>query len=111
MRGMGRAAREAAAGVGAGQQRAEEPRSARRGGGLRARRPMILAANERDMREARRRVCRGAAGSSALDDKRVEAMARGLEDIERLADPIGTVLAEWTRPNGMTIQRCACLWA
>jgi glutamate-5-semialdehyde dehydrogenase len=32
-------------------------------------------------------------------------MARGLEDIEHLADPIGTVLAEWTRPNGMVIQR------
>jgi len=32
-------------------------------------------------------------------------MARGLEDIESLPDPIGTVLAEWTRPNGMVIQR------
>ncbi len=32
-------------------------------------------------------------------------MARALEDIERLADPIGTVLAEWARPNGMVIQR------
>ena len=30
---------------------------------------------------------------------------KGIEDIERLADPIGTVLAEWTRPNGMVIQR------
>ena len=40
-----------------------------------------------------------------LDEKRVEAMARALEDIAALADPIGTVLAEWTRPNGMRIQR------
>jgi glutamate-5-semialdehyde dehydrogenase len=32
-------------------------------------------------------------------------MARGLEDIAHLADPIGTVLAEWTRPNGLVIQR------
>jgi glutamate-5-semialdehyde dehydrogenase len=32
-------------------------------------------------------------------------MARGLEDIERLADPIGRRLAEWVRPNGMQIQR------
>ena len=40
-----------------------------------------------------------------LDEKRVEAMARALEDIAELPDPIGTVLAEWTRPNGMRIQR------
>ena len=40
-----------------------------------------------------------------LDDKRVEAAARALEDVAALADPIGTVLAEWTRPNGMLIQR------
>jgi glutamate-5-semialdehyde dehydrogenase len=32
-------------------------------------------------------------------------MARALEDIARLPDPIGTVLAEWARPNGMRIQR------
>jgi glutamate-5-semialdehyde dehydrogenase len=34
-------------------------------------------------------------------------MARGLEDIERLADPIGRTLAEWTRPNGLIIRRVA----
>jgi glutamate-5-semialdehyde dehydrogenase len=73
---------------------------------LRARRHKILAANERDMRDA---ASRGATGAMLerlkLDEKRVEAMSRGIEDIERLADPIGTVLAEWTRPNGMVIQR------
>ena len=73
---------------------------------LRARRSEILAANESDRRAA------AAAGLSAalldrlsLDEGRVEAMARGLEEIRVLADPIGTVLAEWTRPNGMMIQR------
>ena len=40
-----------------------------------------------------------------LDEARVEAMARALEDIAALPDPIGTVLAEWARPNGMRIQR------
>ena len=40
-----------------------------------------------------------------LDEKRVEGMARGLDDVIELADPIGTVLAEWSRPNGMVIQR------
>ena len=73
---------------------------------LRARRHKILAANERDMREAT------AKGHSAalldrlqLNETRVEAMARSLEDVAQLADPIGTILAEWTRPNGMVIQR------
>jgi glutamate-5-semialdehyde dehydrogenase len=42
-----------------------------------------------------------------LDGARVAAMARGLEDIERLADPIGRTLAEWTRPNGLRIRRIA----
>ena len=41
----------------------------------------------------------------ALDDGRIEAMAKGLEDIAELADPIGTVLAEWERPNGLRISR------
>jgi glutamate-5-semialdehyde dehydrogenase len=73
---------------------------------LRAHRHKILVANERDMQEAREE------GASAplldrlrLDEQRVEAMAGALEDIVELPDPIGTVLAEWTRPNGMRIQR------
>jgi glutamate-5-semialdehyde dehydrogenase len=73
---------------------------------LRARRHKILAANDRDMQEAQEE------GAPAplldrlrLDEARVEAMARALEDIAALPDPIGTVLAEWQRPNGMRIQR------
>jgi glutamate-5-semialdehyde dehydrogenase len=73
---------------------------------LRARRHKILAANDRDMQEAQEE------GASAplldrlrLDEARVEAMARALEDIAALPDPIGTVLAEWPRPNGLCIQR------
>jgi glutamate-5-semialdehyde dehydrogenase len=73
---------------------------------LRARRHKILAANDRDMQEAEEQ------GASAplldrlrLDEARVEAMAHALEDIAALPDPIGAVLAEWARPNGMRIQR------
>ncbi len=73
---------------------------------LRARRHKILAANARDVQEAREE------GASAplldrlrLDEQRVESMARALEAIADLPDPVGTVLAEWTRPNGMRIQR------
>src|SRR6478735_8728507 len=40
-----------------------------------------------------------------LNDKRVEAIAAGLEEVAALADPVGAVLAEWTRPNGLRFQR------
>jgi glutamate-5-semialdehyde dehydrogenase len=73
---------------------------------LRARRRKILAANERDVRAAEGNAVTGAMLERLkLDEKRVEAMARALEDVERLPDPIGTVLAQWSRPNGMVIQR------
>lgn len=40
-----------------------------------------------------------------LNDARIEAMARGLEEVADLPDPLGRVLADWTRPNGLRIQR------
>jgi glutamate-5-semialdehyde dehydrogenase len=42
-----------------------------------------------------------------LTEARVEAMARGLEDVAALPDPLNRVLADWTRPNGLRIQRIA----
>ena len=66
----------------------------------------ILAANAKDL-DAARADNRPSAflDRLALDHKRVEAMASGLEDIAALDDPVGAVLAEWTRPNGLLIQR------
>jgi glutamate-5-semialdehyde dehydrogenase len=73
---------------------------------LRARRHEILAANERDMQGAQDEAASAPLlDRLRLDEKRIEAMGHALEDIAELADPIGTVLAEWTRPNGMRIQR------
>jgi glutamate-5-semialdehyde dehydrogenase len=73
---------------------------------LRARRAQILAANAEDMAAAQARNL-GAAmlDRLKLDDKRIESMARGIEDIIALPDPLGSVAAEWTRPNGLRIQR------
>jgi len=66
----------------------------------------ILAANEKDMAAARERNLTGALlDRLALDQKRIESMAKGVEDIIQLPDPINAVIAEWTRPNGMKIQR------
>ncbi|MFN0217235.1 MAG: glutamate-5-semialdehyde dehydrogenase [Hyphomicrobium sp.] len=40
-----------------------------------------------------------------LNENRVAGIAQGLDDVADLADPVGTVLAEWTRPNGLKFQR------
>jgi glutamate-5-semialdehyde dehydrogenase len=42
-----------------------------------------------------------------LTPARIEAMAKGLEDIAALPDPLNRVLADWTRPNGLEIRRVA----
>ena len=73
---------------------------------LRSSRDEILAANQRDMASARERGLNAALlDRLKLDEKRVAAMAQGLEEIIELPDPIGAVTAEWTRPNGLRIQR------
>ena len=73
---------------------------------LRRHRAAILAANELDINAASGAgLGRAALDRLQLDAARVEAMARGVEDIATLPDPIGTVLAEWTRPNALRFQR------
>jgi glutamate-5-semialdehyde dehydrogenase len=73
---------------------------------LRQRSAALLAANRIDMQQARERGLSGALiDRLMLDEKRVEAMAKGIEEVIALADPIGTVIAQWSRPNGMRIER------
>ncbi|MEQ8266955.1 MAG: glutamate-5-semialdehyde dehydrogenase [Parvibaculum sp.] len=66
----------------------------------------ILAANAEDVAEA---LKNGLAPSMVdrltLDTKRVEGIARALEEIAALPDPVGATIAEWDRPNGLHIQR------
>ena len=65
-----------------------------------------LAANARDLAAARVRALSAALlDRLLLDARRVESMALALEDIARLPDPVGSVSAEWSRPNGLVIQR------
>lgn len=73
---------------------------------LRAAAPEILAANAEDVSEARSRGATAALiDRLKLDEKRVAAMAEGIEIVAALADPVGAVMEAWTRPNGMTIER------
>ena len=106
MQALGRAAvgcREALAVAGTAKRNQALLRAAAQ---LRARRAEILEANRQDMDAARARGLSDAMlDRLKLDDKRVESMAKGLEDIAALADPLGSIAAEWTRPNGLVIQR------
>jgi len=73
---------------------------------IRARQAEILAANAKDMEGARSRNLSGALlDRLLLDAKRIEGMAKGIEDVAALPDPVGDVMAEWSRPNGLRIQR------
>ncbi|WP_428492789.1 glutamate-5-semialdehyde dehydrogenase [Rhodopila sp.] len=42
-----------------------------------------------------------------LTEARIEAMAAGLEQVAALPDPLNRILADWTQPNGLRIQRLA----
>ena len=73
---------------------------------VRGSRAALLVANAEDVAKAR------AAGATqafldrlTLTPERIEAMAKGLDAVRKLADPVGTVLASWRRPNGMRIER------
>ncbi len=75
---------------------------------LRAATQQLLDANSADVAFA------VDAGNSAamvdrtrLDPKRIDAIARGLEDVAALPDPVGSILQGWTRPNGLLISRVA----
>jgi glutamate-5-semialdehyde dehydrogenase len=75
-------------------------------GAIRAGAARILEANARDVSAARAVNLSGALLERlALDERRIESMARGVEDVMALPDPIGTIAAEWERPNGLKIQR------
>ena len=73
---------------------------------LRARAGEILAANARDLAAARSGGLRASlVDRLALDERRVEAMAGGLEAVAALPDPVGAEIARWQRPNGLDIAR------
>jgi glutamate-5-semialdehyde dehydrogenase len=75
-------------------------------GALRARMAELLEANAADLAAATG-LTPAFRDRLTLTPARVEAMATGLEEIAALPDPVGRVLSEWTRPNGLVIRRVA----
>jgi glutamate-5-semialdehyde dehydrogenase len=108
MRLLGRAARQAARALALSSGATRDKTLHAAAAAIRARSPEILAANAQDVEDA---ISRGTAGSFidrlTLNEARVEAMARGLEEIAALPDPLGKVLASFERPNGLKIERVA----
>ncbi|MGD0530453.1 MAG: glutamate-5-semialdehyde dehydrogenase [Polyangiaceae bacterium] len=74
--------------------------------GLRAHREPILAASAEDVAEARARGTTGAMlDRLALDAGRVDQMADAVTEIALLDDPVGAVLSDVSRPNGLRVRR------
>jgi len=66
----------------------------------------ILAANRIDVEAAKAKGLKASLlDRLALDQKKIQNMAKELREVAALTDPIGTVLSTWTRPNGLIISQ------
>jgi glutamate-5-semialdehyde dehydrogenase len=106
MHGIGRRARAAARILALAPAEQKNKALAAMARAIRIAAPEILDANRRDVADAKNAgVSEAFIDRLTLDDKRIAAMAEGLDIVRELADPVGTILEKWTRPNGMTIER------
>jgi glutamate-5-semialdehyde dehydrogenase len=101
-----RAARAAARGLARAPRSAKDAALRAAAAALRDGQDAILAANAADL-EAASGLTSAFRDRLTLTPARIEAMAKGLEEVAGLPDPVGRVLAEWTRPNGLVIRRVA----
>ncbi len=68
--------------------------------------PEILAANLQDVEKAKAAGLSGAMLERlALDPNKLAAMAGGIREVAALPDPVGEIIRDWTRPNGLRIQK------
>lgn len=73
---------------------------------IRKRAPEILEANEKDMEFGRQKGLSDAMlDRLKLDEDRLRGIEDGLRAVAEQRDPVGEVVAEWDRPNGLHIQR------
>jgi glutamate-5-semialdehyde dehydrogenase len=73
---------------------------------LRKNTPALLEANAKDMEYGRNKGLSDAMlDRLLLDADRIEGIAQGLEAIAKLPDPVGDIIADWDRPNGLHISR------
>ena len=73
---------------------------------LRAHSDWILSANARDIEKITSgQLSKAMVDRLRLSPKRVNAMAEGIRQVTSLEDPVGKVINEWTRPNGLRISK------
>jgi len=103
---IGRRARDAARAMAIVPRDLKDQALAEAARALRANTAELLAANAQDLEAA---TARGTSGAFLdrlkLDENRIESIAKGLDDIAALDDPVGGVLTGWRRPNGLLIER------
>ena len=106
MTGIGRQARAAAKVLAGASARTKNEALLAAARAIRTNRTVILAANREDVAEAEQKSLSGAMlDRLVLNEARIEAMAKGLDEVAALADPVGDELARWSRPNGLDIAR------
>jgi glutamate-5-semialdehyde dehydrogenase len=68
--------------------------------------PDLLAANAKDLAAAQAKgISTAMLDRLMLDEKRIEAMAAGIDQVATLPDPVGAVMEAWERPNGIHISQ------
>jgi glutamate-5-semialdehyde dehydrogenase len=68
--------------------------------------PTILAANEADLQAgARNGLSSAMLDRACLDSKRIQTIANSVREVVHLTDPVGEVLREWSRPNGLKLSK------
>lgn len=66
----------------------------------------IIKANQKDLAAGKKSRLAGAMlDRLKLDEKRINAMARSVREIIDLPDPVGELMEEWERPNGLKIRK------
>ena len=106
MRALGERARMAAHALALADAVAKDRALRASASAVRDARVRLLEANRADLDFAARGQATAAfLDRVKLDDPRIEGIAKGLEDIAAQPDPVGVVMAEWTRPNGLVIAR------
>ena len=68
--------------------------------------PELLQANAKDLAAGSEKGLSSAMlDRLKLDEKRIEAMSEGIDQVATLPDPVGHVMEKWTRPNGIEIEQ------
>lgn len=65
----------------------------------------IITENKKDISENKEKLTEATLDRLVLDKERVQSICEGLVEISKLDDPVGNVIHEWSRPNGLMIQK------